>query len=61
MIKALTRYDYTKKALVVSGRIAAKSRLKTRWYTLNSTQFGWFWDNPLEPLLAPTCLSAWSK
>ena len=61
MIKAKTQYDYTRKEQVMTTRVEARSRLKTKWYTLKQSHLGWSWNNPSEPILGPTCLSAWSK
>ena len=63
MIKQELDYSFTggKSEWIPSGRLVARSRLKTSWYRLNETNFCWAYRKAVEPILAPTILSTWSK
>lgn len=62
MIKVKREYNYSTKEYFLSNEIVCKTNRATKWYDINkNTTTAWYWDNPLEPTLGPTCLSAWSK
>lgn len=65
MIKVKRKYNYITREYFLSNRIICKTNRVTKWYDINNhtiTACYWdYWDNPLEPTLGPTCLSAWSK
>ncbi len=63
MIKQELKYSFTggKSEWTPSGRLVARSRLKSSWYSINETSFRWTYKKAVEPILAPTILSTWSK
>lgn len=62
MIKVKREYNFITREFFLSNEIVCKTNRVTKWYDISkhSTSF-WYWDNPLEPTLGPTCISAWSK
>ena len=61
MIKRDWNYDYSSVKLIPSSTYSCRGRLRTRWCSVSKTEFVYDWKKPEEELLAPACLSTWSK
>lgn len=62
MIKVRQEFNHITGEYYLGTKIICRTDKINRWY-LNSRNdiFKMFWSNPSEPILGPTCLSAWSK
>jgi len=62
MIKAKQAYDYSTGEYFLSTEVICRTNKTNRWYlNSNFTFLRMYWNNPSEPTIGPTCLSAWSK
>ena len=62
MIKAKRGYDLSTGEHYLSTKVICRTNRVTKWYAISKhTDTTWYWNNPSEPTIGPTCLSAWSK
>ena len=62
MIKVKREYNHSTREYFLGTKVTCRTNRVTKWYNINKyTTTTWYWDNPLEPTLGPTCLSAWSR
>ena len=63
MIKQDYNYSYSAgvAALVPTEKISFMTKRRNRWQTVGLNFTSYNWVKPVEPILAPTILSTWSK
>lgn len=62
MIKGQREFNYSTREYCLSTEVICKTNRVTKWYDINKhTITTSYWDSPIDPILGPTCLSAWSK
>lgn len=63
MIKQDYRYNYTAgvATMIPTEKISCMTKKRNRWYTIGADHTSYNWPKPVEPILAPTILSTWSK
>jgi hypothetical protein len=62
MIKQDYVFDYATRLSVPSKTIKFKGTGRSKWFKVGGDYNRTYaWKRPEEPVLAPTCLSAWSK
>lgn len=62
MIKVKREYNHSTREYFLGTKIICKTNKPNRWYS-NSRHgiYKMSWNDPLDSVLGPTCLSAWSK